>query len=48
MNLKKAILASLLVSSMLVVVAGPIAAGAEVAQAQKQTDNKKVEENIRP
>ncbi|MCM3291015.1 hypothetical protein M3661_12850 [Paenibacillus sp. MER 180] len=43
MNLKKAILASMIVSSMLVAVAGPIAAGAEAAQAQKQTDNKKVQ-----
>ncbi|MFW5438837.1 hypothetical protein [Paenibacillus apiarius] len=43
MNVKKAILASMIVSSMLVTVAGPIPAGAEAAQEQKQTDNKKVQ-----
>ncbi|KJB84565.1 hypothetical protein AZ66_30400 [Paenibacillus sp. E194] len=43
MNMKKAILASMIVSSMLVAVAGPIPAGAEAAQGQKQTDNKKVQ-----
>ncbi|MDT8979137.1 hypothetical protein RQP50_23135 [Paenibacillus sp. chi10] len=43
MSIKKAILASMIVSSMLVVVAGPIPAGAAAAQAQKQTDNKKVQ-----
>ncbi|BFH62889.1 hypothetical protein [Paenibacillus azoreducens] len=43
MNVKKAILASMIVSGMLVAVAGPIPAGAEAAQEQKQTDNKKVQ-----
>ena len=43
MSIKKAILASMIVSSMLVVVAGPIPAGAAAAQEQKQTDNKKVQ-----
>ncbi|TQR40399.1 hypothetical protein [Paenibacillus popilliae] len=43
MHIKKAILASMIVSSMLVAVAGPIPAGAEAAQAHKQTDNKKVQ-----
>ncbi|GAV12817.1 hypothetical protein RQP50_16695 [Paenibacillus sp. chi10] len=43
MNIKKAIVASMIVSSMLVAVAGPIPAGAEAAQEQKQTDNKKVQ-----
>ncbi|SYX81600.1 hypothetical protein [Paenibacillus alvei] len=45
MNIKIAILASMIVSSMLVAVAGPIPAGAEAAQEQKQTDNKKVQIN---
>ncbi|TDL50402.1 hypothetical protein E2R60_23020 [Paenibacillus dendritiformis] len=43
MNFKKAILASMIVSSMLVAVAGPIPAGAEAAQEQKQTNSKKVQ-----
>lgn len=43
MNIKKAILATMIVSSMLVAVAGPIPAGAAAAQEQKQTDNKKVQ-----
>ncbi|TQR40402.1 hypothetical protein [Paenibacillus popilliae] len=43
MNMKKAILASLIVSSMLVAVAGPIPAGAEASQEQKQTNNKKIQ-----
>ncbi|EPY12071.1 hypothetical protein [Paenibacillus alvei] len=44
MNMKKAILASMIVSSMLVAVAAPIPVGAEAAQEQqKQTDNKKVQ-----
>ncbi|MBG9733561.1 hypothetical protein [Paenibacillus alvei] len=43
MNMKKAILATMIVSSMLVAVAGPIPAGAEAAQEQKQTDNKKIQ-----
>jgi len=43
MNIKKAILASMIVSSMLVAVAGPIPAGAAAAQEQKQADNKKVQ-----
>ncbi|CAH8768689.1 hypothetical protein [Paenibacillus dendritiformis] len=43
MNVKKAILASMIVSSMLVAVAGPIPAGAEAAQEQKQTNSKKVQ-----
>ncbi|MCM3342865.1 hypothetical protein M3650_30630 [Paenibacillus sp. MER TA 81-3] len=43
MNLKKAIVATLVVSSMLTALAGPIPAGAEAAQEQKQTDNKKVQ-----
>ena len=43
MNMKKAILASMIVSSMLVAVAGPIPAGAAAAQEQKQADNKKVQ-----
>ncbi|NOJ74145.1 hypothetical protein [Paenibacillus alvei] len=43
MKMKKSILASMIVSSMLVAVAGPIPAGAEAAQEQKQTDNKKVQ-----
>jgi len=43
MNMKKAILASMIVSSMLVALAGPIPAGAEAAQEQKQADNKKLQ-----
>ncbi|PZM61768.1 hypothetical protein DOE73_30960, partial [Paenibacillus dendritiformis] len=43
MNVKKAILASMIVSSMLVAVAGPIPAGAEAAQELKQTNSKKVQ-----
>ncbi|MCM3293354.1 hypothetical protein M3661_24925 [Paenibacillus sp. MER 180] len=43
MNMKKAILASMIVSSMLVAVAGPIPVGAEAAQGQKQADNKKLQ-----
>ncbi|MCM3342864.1 hypothetical protein M3650_30625 [Paenibacillus sp. MER TA 81-3] len=43
MNVKKAILATMIVSSMFVTLAGPIPAGAEAAQEQKQTDNKKVQ-----
>ena len=43
MNMKKAILASMIVSSMLVAVSGPIPAGAEAAQGQKETINKKVQ-----
>ncbi|MCY9517410.1 hypothetical protein [Paenibacillus apiarius] len=43
MNVKKAILASIIVSSMLVTVAGPIPAGAEAAQEQQQSDSKKVQ-----
>lgn len=43
MNVKNAILASMIVLSMLVAVAGSIPAGAEAAQEQKQTDNKKVQ-----
>ncbi|WP_430112453.1 hypothetical protein [Paenibacillus sp. B1-33] len=43
MNMKKAILATMIVSSVLVAVAGPIPAGAEAAQEQKQTDNKKIQ-----
>lgn len=45
MNLKKVILASLIVSSMLATLAGPIPAGAEAAQEnqqEQQSDNKKV------
>ncbi|TQR43552.1 hypothetical protein [Paenibacillus popilliae] len=45
MNIKKAILASLIVSSMLATLAGPIPAGAEAAQEnqqEQQSDNKKV------
>lgn len=43
MNIKKAILASMIVAGMLVTVAGPIPAGAAAAQEQKHTDNKKVQ-----
>ncbi|MCY9531852.1 hypothetical protein M5X04_21320 [Paenibacillus alvei] len=43
MNVKKTILASMIVSSMLVAVAGPIPAGAESVQEQKQTNSKKVQ-----
>lgn len=43
MNLKKAILASMIVSIMLVAVTGPIPAGVEAAQEQKQTNSKKVQ-----
>ncbi|MCY7485634.1 hypothetical protein M5X06_03540 [Paenibacillus alvei] len=45
MNLKKVILASLIVSSMLATLAGPIPAGAKAAQEnqqEQQSDNKKV------
>ncbi|NOJ74116.1 hypothetical protein HMI46_26785, partial [Paenibacillus alvei] len=45
MNLKKVILAPLIVSSMLATLAGPIPAGAEAAQEnqqEQQSDNKKV------
>lgn len=45
MNVKKVILASLIVSSMLATLAGPIPAGAEAAQEnqqEQQSDNKKV------
>ncbi|MGG4398185.1 hypothetical protein ABEX25_28345 [Paenibacillus thiaminolyticus] len=47
MNMKKAIVATLVVSSMLTALAGPIPAGAEAAQdnqqEQQQTDSKKVQ-----
>ncbi|MGG0814302.1 hypothetical protein ABE142_16815 [Paenibacillus alvei] len=43
MNMRKAILATMIGSSVLVAVVGPISAGAEAAQEQKQTDNKKVQ-----
>ncbi|MFW5438836.1 hypothetical protein [Paenibacillus apiarius] len=43
MNLKKAIVATLVVSSMLTALAGPNSAGAEAAQEQQQSDSKKVQ-----
>ncbi|SCW65070.1 hypothetical protein SAMN04487970_102433 [Paenibacillus tianmuensis] len=42
MKLKKAIMASMIVSSMLVTVAGPLPAGVAAAQEQKQPEVKKV------
>lgn len=43
MNVKKAIFATLIISSMLSTLAGPIPAGAEAAQEKQQSDGKKVE-----
>ncbi|TQR44563.1 hypothetical protein [Paenibacillus popilliae] len=43
MNVNKTFLAAMIVSSMLVTVAGPIPVGAEAAHEQEQTNNKKVQ-----
>ncbi|MBE9918449.1 hypothetical protein G8C92_31175, partial [Paenibacillus donghaensis] len=43
MNFKKAIVASMIVSGMLVTLAGPVPAGAAAAQEQQQPEKKKIQ-----